>query len=400
MIRNVTLIAAVTSAALLACSTSFAADGVPGEKVKFKKTVLDEKFRSEGVAVGDYNKDGKLDIAAGYVWYAGPDFKTMTPLGEKAPEYNPQGYSNSFCTFARDVDGDGWTDLLVVDFPGTPTWFFKNPGSAGGLWPKHTALAVTNNESPQFTPVVSDSPAIVAAFSSDPKNTDGPEKQMGFVTPGKNPTEPWTIHAISAKGAAGCNRYSHGLGIGDVNKDGKLDIVVPQGWWEQPADLKAQPEWTFHKAPFGQDSSQMYVFDHDGDGDNDVLSCSAHGIGIWWHENLGEGKWKTTDVDKSFSQTHGVCHADINGDGLPDLITGKRWWAHGPKGDVGADQPAVLCWFELSRKDGKAVWTKHQIDDNSGVGTQFEVSDVNGDGLLDIAVSNKKGVFYFEQTRE
>lgn len=99
------------------------------------------------------------------------------------------------------------------------------------------------------------------------------------------------------------------------------------------------------------------------------------------------------------SQTHSVCLADINGDGLADFVTGKRWWAHGPKGDVGADQPAVLDWFELSRKDGKPVWTRHEIDNNSGVGTQFEVGDINGDGLLDIAVANKHGAFCFLQER-
>ena len=46
------------------------------------------------------------------------------------------------------------------------------------------------------------------------------------------------------------------------------------------------------------------------------------------------------------------------------------------------------------------MWIPHQIDNDSGVGTQFEVADVNGDGLLDIATSNKKGTNYFEQIRE
>jgi hypothetical protein len=94
-----------------------------------------------------------------------------------------------------------------------------------------------------------------------------------------------------------------------------------------------------------------------------------------------------------------LCQADINGDGLPDFVTGKRWWAHGPKGDPGSDQPPVLYWFELSRQDGKPQWTRHEIDNDSGVGTQFEVGDVNGDGLLDIAIANKHGVYYFEQQR-
>ena len=121
---------------------------------------------------------------------------------------------------------------------------------------------------------------------------------------------------------------------------------------------------------------------------------------MWWHEQLAGGEWKTHVIDDSFSQTHALCLADINGDGLPDFVTGKRWWAHGPKGDINPDEPAVMFWFELTRKDGKPVWTPHQIDHDSGVGTQFEVADVNGDGLLDVVTSNKKGTYYFEQVRE
>jgi hypothetical protein len=95
-----------------------------------------------------------------------------------------------------------------------------------------------------------------------------------------------------------------------------------------------------------------------------------------------------------------MCLADINGDGLPDFVTGKRWWAHGPTGDPGSDQPAVMYWFELKREGGKPVWTPHQFDHDSGVGTQFEVADVNGDKLLDVVTANKKGAHYFEQVRK
>jgi hypothetical protein len=122
-------------------------------------------------------------------------------------------------------------------------------------------------------------------------------------------------------------------------------------------------------------------------------------VGIWWHEQLADG-WKTHQISDAISQTHSLCLADINGDKLPDFVTGKRWWAHGPKGDARPDEPAVVMWFELSRRDGRPVWTPHEIDHDSGVGTQFEVADVNGDGLLDVVTSNKKGSYYFEQVRK
>jgi hypothetical protein len=367
-------------------------------KIRFEKTVLDEKFRSEGVAVADFNRDGKKDIVAGFVWYEAPEWK-MHPITEQAPEYDPKGYSNSFCTFAEDVNKDGWSDVMVVDFPGTPTWWFENPQGKEGPWKRHTATPVTNNESPQYLDMDGDGQReIILAFSPDPQQPDGPDRQMGYAKPADDPYSAWTLQAVSQKAAPGTQKYSHGLGVGDVNRDDRNDIVCNEGWWEAPEAVSESP-WKFHKAPFGSGAAHMHVYDFDGDGDNDVLSSSPHAFGIWWHEQVADDQWKTHTIDDSFSQTHAVCVADLNGDGLPDFVTGKRWWAHA-QGDPGGDQPAVLHWFELTQKDGKAQWISHQIDHNSGVGTQFELADVDADGLLDIVTSNKRGVFYFRQVRE
>jgi hypothetical protein len=371
----------------------------PGERIAFTKTVLDTVFRSEGAAVADLNGDGKRDIAAGYVWYEAPDWK-MRLTGEKAPEYDPLNYSHAFQTFADDLNGDGWADLIVVDWPGAQTWWLENPKQASAAWKQHVLTPVTNNESPQFVDVDADGKLdLLAAFSPDPKNFDGPERRMGYMTRGAAAMDPWRIHAVSAPAAPGTRRYAHGLGLGDVNGDGRKDILATQGWWEAPA-ATGEAIWKFHPAPLGEDCAQMHVFDFDGDGDGDVLSSAAHRIGMWWHEQLGDGKWQTHLIDDSFTQTHALCLADINGDGLPDFVTGKRWWAHGPKGDINPDHPAVLFWFELKREGGSPKWIPHQIDHDSGVGTQFEVADVNGDGLLDVVTSNKKGVCYFEQARK
>jgi len=368
-------------------------------KISFKKAVLDTVFRSEGVAVGDFNRDGKADIAAGTVWYEAPEWK-MRLTGDKAPEYDPMSYSHAFQTFADDLNGDGWIDVLVVDWPGAMTWWLENPKQANEPWKQHILTPVTNNESPQFVDVDGDGKRdLLAPFSPDPKDFDGPLRRMGFMTRTSDPNAPWTIHAVSQPAAPSTKRYSHGIGLGDINGDGRKDILCKEGWWEAPPS-KSDAEWAFHPAPLGEDCAQMYAFDIDGDGDNDVLSTAAHKVGMWWHEQLAGGKWQTHLIDDSFTQTHALCIADINGDGPVDFVTGKRWWAHGPKGDTNPGDPAVLFWFELQRKDGKPSWTPHQIDHDSGVGTQFEMADVNGDGLLDVVTSNKKGVRYFEQTRQ
>lgn len=391
---------ALLLAALLLSHFAMPANAAEGgqTKISFKRTQLDSKFRSEGTAVGDFNHDGKLDISSGSVYYAAPDWK-MEVIAEKAEAYDPHGYSHSFCNFADDLNGDGWTDLIVVDFPGQQTWWFENPQSAAGPWKRHVLTPVTNNESPTYLDVDGDRRReLVCAFSPDPKNVEGPQRRMGIVSRGSDVMQPWTIKAISVEAAPCTTKYTHGLGIGDINGDGRKDVLVKDGWWEAPAEASAK-EWAFHQLKLSEDCAQMQVYDFDGDGDNDVLSSSAHRVGIWWHEQTPDG-FMTHEIDKSFSQTHALEMADINGDGLPDFVTGKRWWAHGPKGDADPESPAVMYWFELSRRDGKPVWTPHQFDHDSGVGTQFEIADVNGDGLLDVVTSNKKGANYFQQVRD
>ncbi len=358
-----------------------------GKRITFAKTVLDTAFRSEGVAVGDFNNDGKLDISAGSVYYAAPDWK-MHLVAEKAEEFNPQNYSTSFQNFADDLNGDGRTDLIVVEFPGRQTWWFEQPEKPGQPWKKHEIASVTNNESPAYIDVVGDGRRELVCSVGE---------QFAILRPNKDPYAPWDIQTLETSQSQWAGKFYHGLGVGDMNGDGRNDIVIPAGWWEAPADPNAS-EWKFHPVELGPACANMHVFDFNGDGKPDVISSSAHAFGIWWHEQLSDG-FRRHEIDSSFSQTHALEVADINGDGKPDFVTGKRWWAHA-KGDPGVDDPAVLHWFEFQPKDGKPHWISHQIDHNSGVGTQFEIADVNGDGLLDIAIANKKGVFYFQQERK
>jgi len=163
--------------------------GEDAATLRFKKQQLDARFRSEGVAVGDFNKDGKQDIVAGFVWYEAPNWTMHTiakepPSGRgavlgKPPHFDPKGYSNSFCNFAEDLNADGWVDVIVVDFPGTPTWWYENPKNSDEEWKKHLLTPVTNNESPDFRDLDGDGKReLIAAFSPDPTQPDGPDRQM------------------------------------------------------------------------------------------------------------------------------------------------------------------------------------------------------------------------------
>jgi len=158
----------------------------------------------------------------------------------------------------------------------------------------------------------------------------------------------------------------------------------------------------------------MVVYDVNDDGLNDVItSLAAHGYGLAWFEQVKENgqisfrehlilnKDATTNgYGVQFSQGHSLDLADIDGDGLKDIVTGKRFWAHGPTGDPEPNAPPVLYWFQLVRPaKGQAEFIPHLIDDNSGVGTQVVAGFPGNKKRPDVVVGNKKGVFFFEQQR-
>jgi hypothetical protein len=381
------------------------------QAISWKKTVVDRVFRSEGVAIADVNRDGKTDILTGDLWYEAPDWKRheireVANYGDGSAG-GREGYSRCFACWAADVNHDGWPDLIVIGWPGDPCHWYENLQGKPGHWKEHVIWHSACNETPQFVDLFGNGRRVLI-MGTQPRGQEE-QGQMCWFAPGKDPTQLWEMHPISGpslpgKEVPGTRRFSHGLGVGDVNGDGRLDVICTGGWWEQPEKDDGKP-WKFHAANLGDACADMYAYDMDGDGRPDILSSSAHQYGIWWHQQRpgkdGEPAFLRHDLfPKLFSQTHALHFIDINGDRLKDLITGKRWWAHGPRGDADPNDPAVLYWFEAKRnKDGMTSFVPHAIDKDSGIGTQFVVDDINGDQLPDIVVSNKKGVFVFEQNR-
>ncbi|HRT58933.1 MAG TPA: VCBS repeat-containing protein [Candidatus Paceibacterota bacterium] len=387
----------------------------------FIKLRLTDQFWAEGAHFGDFNRDGKIDIVSGPFWYEAPDYQrrhefrpaTATFKRKKAdgseeviPGYEGalgtnNAYSDNFLTYTWDFNGDGWLDILVYGFPGKEVAWYENPKGRPGHWQAHVVFDVLDNESPGFADVTGDGKPEMICCSKG---------FYGYVEADwTQPAQPWTFRPLTPKGDY--QRYSHGTGVGDINGDGRMDLLDKDAWWEQPPSREGNPVWKRHPVAFAPAAAQMLVYDVNGDGLNDVITCvNAHGYGLVWHEQTRQGDTisfrehlilnkdpSTNASGVQFSQVHALDLVDMDRDGLMDFVTGKRFWAHGPSGDPEPNAPAVLYWFKLTRPaPGQAAFIPQLIDADSGVGTQVAAGYITNPKYPDVVVGNKKGTFLFK----
>jgi hypothetical protein len=370
--------AVLALAAGLACSSLLAQSPRPPD-LAFEGRMIDPGA-SETVAVADINGDGHLDIVSGESWYEAPTWKKHA--------FRTIGFANQyvdvFSDLALDVNGDGRPDVVSVSWFAKKIWWNENPGGdATGTWKEH---------------VIATGFPVEFAFLVDLDN-DGVAAEL--LPQFGDATAPLTWYALRngrfEPRQVADRSFGHGIGAGDVNGDGRADILTPMGWLEAPAT--SEGTWTLHGAwDLGQ-TSFLHVLDVNGDGRPDVVGSKAHDYGLFWLEQGAAGTWTTHVIDDTWSQGHSVTLADINGDGQLDLVTGKRYMAHNGR-DPGEREPLGIYWYQYRRlPDGRVEWIRHLVDYGSraGGGMQVTVVPLTPGAPPSIVVGGKSGLFLYRR---
>ena len=342
---------------------------------------------NEACAVEDYNNDGWLDISAGRNLFLAPDFvpQPLRDVGEHGVDYAANNGEHAF-----DVDGDGLLDVIAGSFMEREIYWYRNPGNAdlkrGKLWKKRLLnVTAEQNEITFLRDMIGDFTPEVVVNSWNQNNA------MLFWELSENGEERSLVKNV----IGGLN--GHGIGFGDINGDGREDLLFQGGWYERPSNPR-QETWTIHEDwNYKQAGCPMVVVDLNEDGRNDVIWGSGHNYGVFWMEQLpatdGTTHWKEHVIDRSWSQAHALLWEDIDGDGQEDLITGKRVRAHSGN-DPGASEPAGLYYYTWDK--GKLAFDRHQIDiGDAGTGLFIRAADLNRDSWKDLVVAGKSGTFIF-----
>ncbi|MFL6446691.1 MAG: FG-GAP-like repeat-containing protein [Bryobacteraceae bacterium] len=388
-------------------SVRFASDEHVSLHVKMLR--LNEFYYSWSAAAADVNHDGVMDIVAGPYYYLGPDYKVAREI-YLAQTRNPSTqYATTMVTFAHDFTGDGWPDVVTIS-PGQPATLYVNPKGEPRRWDKFTVVPKLLNEVAVLKDIDGD---------GEPEIIYGADGYLRYAKPDRaNPTGDWMVHTVTEKGPWGTTA-SHGLVVGDINGDGRLDLVQAFGWWEHPAHEDGKP-WTYHPTAFGRwgrvtpGGAEMGIYDVNGDGLNDIVTgLEAHGFGLAWFEQKRDATGNISFVEHvvmddfstknaggvTFSELHGSTAADVDGDGLPDYIVGKRYWSHEDSyTDPDPYGEPVLYYYRTVRNPkapGGAELVPELIHNRSGVGSTIAAVDVNGDGAVDILTSTDRGTFVF-----
>jgi hypothetical protein len=379
----------------------------------FSKQELTPFYYCFSAEAADFNHDGIMDVVSGPKIYYGPDYTKSREI-YTALTTNPSDNYTKECweQSTADFTGDGWPDVINPSFSGGPgkgIWLYVNPKGEARRWDRYEVVDDYQSELSYIANIEGKGKPAAVYASGDYVRYAEPDP--------KNPTGKWIVHTVSEKGYG----TAHGIGAGDINGDGHLDIVNAFGWWENPGHPTNQT-WKYHPEPFSRyyrgivGGAAMAVYDVNGDGLNDVVtSLDAHGFGLAWFEQKRDKSGAISFVRHmimddystqgqnaggvTFSELHGATVADMDGDGIPDFIVGKRYWSHCDDFfDPDPYGPPVLYIYHTVRDKnapGGARFVPELINNHSGAGSTLTAVDLNKDGAMDILTSTKLGMYIF-----
>ena len=375
----------------------FAAEPSP-----WKQHTINHRSPFEAVGVADFNGDGKPDVFCGDAWYAGPDW-TQHKVRDVPPGTNPQ-YHEDFADAPLDVNGDGKVDIVTCAYFSRKIGWVENPADPTQPWTEHTVDLPGSMETSYLLDLYGDATPVLIP------NVGG--QVLFYELVSRSPQVAWKTRTLAPQGAG------HGVGHGDINRDGRIDLITPMGWYEQPAERSG--EWEFHPDfQLGTASIEIIGHDFDGDGDTDIVWGMGHEFGLHWMkqsvDSAGKRTWSKEDIDTTFSQVHTLHLADFDGDGEKEFVTGKRIYAHAS--EPGATAEPCLFIFKFDRNS--AQWVKTTVyrgepapsapinpeqrdalkdfrPGSAGTGLQMALHDMDADGDIDIVAPGKSGLYWFE----
>lgn len=375
---------------------------------RFTVQRISDMYYSWGADAADFNKDGILDVVAGPYIYYGPDYTKRSEIFPAITGSPSLDFPYNRVQDTYDFNNDGWPDVLSSAFAST---LYINPKGEHRRWKSYDILpGVGQGEITTFQDIDQD---------GKPELVYGSSGYVRYAKPDINdPTKPWIEYTVSEKGHA----LAHGIGTGDINGDGRVDILNALGWWEQPMVLDSTKRWKYHPVAFGRygkrssniGSSLMAVYDVNGNGLNDVVAnLNSHGFGLAWYEQKRDIKGEISferhmisddyQFDNkggvTFSQPHGATFADIDNDGIKDFIIGKRYFTHLDNYyDPDPYSAPVLYLYKTVRNPaapGGAELVPELIHNRSGAGSEVIAVDLDKNGTLDIITSTNSGTFIF-----